>query len=75
MSELEYLKKKMEDFKSRVIDNSDGELSCITCGSEENLVEDKHNEGVYYCLHCLERAWTHDEMVVEGYEESDGAGD
>jgi len=73
--ELEYLKKKMEGFKKLVVDNSNGELSCITCGSEKNLVEDKHNEEVYYCLECLERAWTHDEMVYEGFEESDVAGD
>jgi late competence protein required for DNA uptake (superfamily II DNA/RNA helicase) len=75
MSELEYLKKKMDSFKARVIDNNNGELYCITCGAEKDLVEDEHNEGVFYCLHCLERAWTHDEMIVEGFEESDGIGD
>ena len=74
-NELEYLKKKMAYFKSKVVNNENGELFCITCGAESNLVEDDHNEEVYYCLECLERAWTHDEMVYEGYEESDVAGD
>ena len=73
--ELEFFNKKMEEFKKRVIDNKDEEHCCMTCGSTENLVEDQNNEGIYYCLHCLERAWRHDEMVVEGYETTDISSD
>ena len=73
--ELEYLKKKMEYFRSKIVNNDDGELFCIKCGAEDELIEDDYNEEVYYCFECLERARTHDEMVYEGFEESDGSSD
>jgi len=72
---MSYFNKKMEDFKSRVVNNDDGELYCATCGAEKNLVEDKNNEGIYYCLECLEKSWRHDEMIVMGYETSPEVGD
>jgi hypothetical protein len=74
-SELEYLKNKLEIAKSKIVNNDDGDLFCVTCGSELNLVEDKYNEEVYYCLECLEKSWRHDEMIVEGFEESPDVGD
>ena len=73
--ELKFYKEKMKYFKSKIIDNSDGEEFCPICGSEKDLVEDDYNEGVFYCMICLERSLRHDEMIMEGYEDSPDVGD
>ena len=73
--ELLYYKEKMKYFKSKIIDNSNEEEVCPLCGSLKDLVEDDHNEGVFYCMECLERSLKHDEMIYEGYEESPDVGD
>ncbi len=72
---LENLKKRMDIAKAQIIDNSDGNFYCMTCGSEEELVEDINNKGIYYCLQCLEKSWRHDEMIYEGFEEAPEVGD
>ncbi len=72
---LTFLNKKMAEAEKNVVNNDDGDLYCVTCGEEDNLVEDKYNEEVFYCLVCLEKSWRHDEMIYEGFEEGPDVGD
>jgi len=38
---------------------------CVYCGATENLVEDDHLEGLYYCPTCLDRHVRHNEQIVD----------
>ena len=43
--------------------------ACCLCGSEDDLVEDEHVDGLYTCRACLGRVADQDERIRGGLEE------
>lgn len=37
--------------------------SCIICGSDKELVKDRHNREVFYCHHCYHRSQEHEFLI------------
>jgi hypothetical protein len=37
--------------------------ACVYCGATDDLVQDEHLEGLYYCPRCLERHLRHGQQI------------
>ena len=36
---------------------------CALCGTDKELVKDRHNEGIFYCHTCYHRSQEHEFLI------------
>lgn len=42
---------------------SEEPAACVYCGATDDLVQDEHLEGLFYCPRCLERHLRHGQQI------------